>query len=168
MRFFTSDFFVMNRSDSTAKNMPKIVEVKLSHCGLKKKLPLRSCHCGATFLYKVAEFRLRKCFFQLAELRLRTQKKLPCAYLCLDFMNHIQWDTAIPSLQSMSLFDKTIKTGLVSLLFNWQHMVSFFRTNRQALYRAQRRFCRSCWSWDRRAGNLLRYATQWQLASLVL
>jgi hypothetical protein len=37
----------MNKPDSMAKNMPKIVEVKLSSCGFKvadlKKLQLRTC-----------------------------------------------------------------------------------------------------------------------------
>jgi hypothetical protein len=42
---------------------------------------LRSCGCGATF-FKVAELRLRKCFLQDAELRLRTQKKVARAHLC--------------------------------------------------------------------------------------
>ncbi len=35
MRFFTSNFFCMNRLDYTAKNMPKIAEVKPSSCMLK-------------------------------------------------------------------------------------------------------------------------------------
>jgi hypothetical protein len=34
-------------SYTTAKNMPKVT---LSSCGLQKKLRLRSCCCGATFL----------------------------------------------------------------------------------------------------------------------
>jgi hypothetical protein len=38
MRFFTSNFFFMNRSDSTAKNMQKIAEVKLSSFGLQQIL----------------------------------------------------------------------------------------------------------------------------------
>jgi hypothetical protein len=38
----------VNSSYSTAKNMPKIAEMKLSSCGLQKKL--RSCGCRATFL----------------------------------------------------------------------------------------------------------------------
>jgi hypothetical protein len=47
----------MNRPDFTAKNAPKIAEVKLSSCGLEiadsKKIAiaeLQSCGCGATFL----------------------------------------------------------------------------------------------------------------------
>jgi hypothetical protein len=48
----------MNRLDFTAKNAPKIAEVKLSSCGLEvadsqKKIAiaeLRSCGCGVTFL----------------------------------------------------------------------------------------------------------------------
>jgi hypothetical protein len=37
-RDFLPPFFFMNRPDSKAKNMPTIAEVKLSSCGLKKKL----------------------------------------------------------------------------------------------------------------------------------
>jgi hypothetical protein len=33
----------MNRPDSTAENVPKIAELKLSSCGLLKKLRLRNC-----------------------------------------------------------------------------------------------------------------------------
>jgi hypothetical protein len=84
----------MNKPDSMAKNMPKIAEVKLSGCGfevadLKKKLQLRTC--GVAFAEQhfvkscgiaIAELRLRKCFLQVAELRLRTQKKVARAHLC--------------------------------------------------------------------------------------
>jgi hypothetical protein len=63
--------------------MLKIAKTKLSSCGLEVAdirknwiAELRSCGCGAAFLYKVAELRLRKCFLQVAELRLRTQKML--------------------------------------------------------------------------------------------
>jgi hypothetical protein len=67
MRFFTSDFFFMNQPDSTAKNMPKIAEVKLSSCGFEVADFRKSCDCGIVELWlhsniseKVAELRLRK------------------------------------------------------------------------------------------------------------
>jgi hypothetical protein len=60
MRFFTSDFSPMNRPNSTAENVPKIAELKLSSCGLEVAdfrknfdcgiAELRSCGCGATFI----------------------------------------------------------------------------------------------------------------------
>jgi hypothetical protein len=47
----------MNRPNSTAENVPKIAELKLSSCGLEvadfKKIviaELRSCGCGAKFI----------------------------------------------------------------------------------------------------------------------
>ncbi len=71
-----------------AKNMPKIVEVRLSSCGFKVVDLLQNCNCGIAELQmwsniskKVAELRLRKCFLQVAELRLRTQKKVAIAHL---------------------------------------------------------------------------------------
>jgi hypothetical protein len=36
--FLPMIFFFMNRPDFTAKNVPKIAEVKLSSCGLQKTL----------------------------------------------------------------------------------------------------------------------------------
>jgi hypothetical protein len=42
---------------------------------------VRNWGCGATFLFKVAELRLRKCFLPVAELRLRTQKIVARAHL---------------------------------------------------------------------------------------
>jgi hypothetical protein len=80
----------MNKLDSMAKNMPKIVEVKLSSCGFKVADFKKNCDCGIAELQlrsnislKVAELRLRKCFLQVAELRLRTQKKVARAHLWL-------------------------------------------------------------------------------------
>jgi hypothetical protein len=49
-------------SYSTAKNMLKIAEVKLSRCGLEVADFIKNCNCGATFVFKFAELRLRKCF----------------------------------------------------------------------------------------------------------
>jgi hypothetical protein len=43
----------MNRPDSTAKNMPKIAEMKLSSCGLEVADIINNCDCG------IAELRLR-------------------------------------------------------------------------------------------------------------
>jgi hypothetical protein len=89
MRFFTSNFFPMNWPDSTAKNMPKIAELKLSSCGLEVADFRKNCDCeiaelqlGSNISLKVAELRLRKCFLQVAELRLRTQKKVASAHHC--------------------------------------------------------------------------------------
>jgi hypothetical protein len=48
---------------------PQIADLKL----LQRKLQLRNCTCGATFFLQL---RLWKCFLQIAELRLRTTKKL--------------------------------------------------------------------------------------------
>jgi hypothetical protein len=63
--------------------MPKIAEVTLSSWGLKVADFRKNCDCGIAELrlqsnisLKVAELRLRKCFLQVAELRLRTKKKL--------------------------------------------------------------------------------------------
>jgi hypothetical protein len=78
----------MNQPDSTAKNVPKIAELKLSSCGLEVADFRKNCDCGIAELRlwsnissKVAELRLRKCFLQVAELRLRTQKKVARAHL---------------------------------------------------------------------------------------
>jgi hypothetical protein len=78
----------MNKPDSMAKIMPKIAEVKLSSCGFKVANFKKNCDSGiaelrlrTNFSLKVAELRLRKCFLQVAELRLRTQKKVARAYL---------------------------------------------------------------------------------------
>jgi hypothetical protein len=46
MRFFTSDYFFMNQPDFTAKNAPKIAEVKLSSCGLELADSKKNCDCG--------------------------------------------------------------------------------------------------------------------------
>jgi hypothetical protein len=63
--------------------MPKIAEVTLSSCGLEVADFRKNCDCEIAELQlrsnlslKVAELRLRKCFLQVAELRLRTKKKL--------------------------------------------------------------------------------------------
>jgi hypothetical protein len=76
----------MNRPNSTAKNVPKIAELKLSSYGLEVADFRKNCDCGIVELrsniyLKVAELRLRKCFLQVAELRLRTQKKVARAHL---------------------------------------------------------------------------------------
>jgi hypothetical protein len=58
--------------------MPKIVKVKLSSCGLEiadlRKLRLRNCAVAVAEQHFFKK--LRKWFLQVAELRLRTQKKL--------------------------------------------------------------------------------------------
>jgi hypothetical protein len=53
MRFFPLDFFIMNKPDSMAKNMPKIAEVKLSSCGFEVADLKKNCTC------RLAELRLR-------------------------------------------------------------------------------------------------------------
>jgi hypothetical protein len=66
----------MNRPDSTAKNVPKIAELKLSRCGLEVADFRKNCDCG------IAELRLRSNIsVKVAELRLRTQKKDARAHL---------------------------------------------------------------------------------------
>jgi hypothetical protein len=83
----------MNRPNFTAKNAPKIAEVKLSSCGLEladsKKIAIAELRLRSNISLKVAEFRLRKCLLLVAELRLRTQKKLrvPTSGICLVFVN---------------------------------------------------------------------------------
>jgi hypothetical protein len=76
--------------------MPKIAEVKLSSCGLEVADLGKNCGCGFAELrlrsnisLKVAELRLRNCFIQVAELRLRTQKKVVRAHLWMQFMKKL-------------------------------------------------------------------------------
>ncbi len=72
MRFFTSDFFPMNLQNSTAENVLKIAELKLSSCGLEVADFRKNCDCGIAELrlqsniyLKVAELRLQKSSFKL-------------------------------------------------------------------------------------------------------
>jgi hypothetical protein len=78
----------MNRPDSTAENVSKIAELKLSSCGLEfavfRKIAIAELRLRSNISLKVAELRLRMCFLQVAELRLRTQKKVARARLCND------------------------------------------------------------------------------------
>jgi hypothetical protein len=61
----------MNRPDSTAENVPKIAELKLSSCGLDVADFRKNYNCG------IAELRLwSNISSKVAELRLRTKKKL--------------------------------------------------------------------------------------------
>jgi hypothetical protein len=60
------------------------LKLRTWHCRLRK-----NCDCGIAELQlrsnislKVAELRLRKCFLQVVELRLRTPKKVARAHLC--------------------------------------------------------------------------------------
>jgi hypothetical protein len=74
-------------SYSTAKNMPKIAKVTLSSCGLEVVDFRKNCVYGIVELrsnisLKVAELRLQKCLLKVAELRLRTKKKVVLAHLC--------------------------------------------------------------------------------------
>jgi hypothetical protein len=68
--------------------MTEIAEGKLSSCGLEVADIRKNCDCGIAELrlrsnipLKVAELQLRKFFLQVAELRLRTQKKVARAHL---------------------------------------------------------------------------------------
>ncbi len=67
--------FGVLRFEAELENLGKLKSLKLRtwSCRLRKKLRLRNCG--------VAELRLRKCFLQVAELRLRTQKKVAHAHL---------------------------------------------------------------------------------------
>jgi hypothetical protein len=68
--------------------MLEIAEAKLSSCGLEVVDFRKNCDCGIAELWlrsniplKVAELRLQKFFLQVAELRLRTPKKVAHAHL---------------------------------------------------------------------------------------
>jgi hypothetical protein len=70
--------------------MPKIAKVTLPSCGLEVADFRKNCDCGIAELQlrsnislKVAELRLWKCFLQVAELRLRTKKKVALVHLCI-------------------------------------------------------------------------------------
>jgi hypothetical protein len=92
------------------KNMPKIAELMLSSSQvavLKLRTSvkiaiaeLRNWGCGATFLFKVAELQLQKCFLPVAELRLRTQKIVARAHLCTI---HNTSCSAIPCLLPLAI-----------------------------------------------------------------
>jgi hypothetical protein len=60
--------------------MSSVADLKLRTLEKIAFAELRICGCGATFLLKVAELRLRKCFLQVAELRLRNRKKVARAH----------------------------------------------------------------------------------------
>jgi hypothetical protein len=122
-RFFTSEFFPMNRPNSTAENVPKIAELELSSCGLEVADFRKNCNCGvavAEHIYlKVAELRLRKCFLQVAELRLRTQKKVARAHLrsAYDISTHgpITSDSIIQGVFFLTVPVQMIPPYMVSL-----------------------------------------------------
>jgi hypothetical protein len=61
MRFFASDFFFEPRPDFTAKNMPKIAEMKLSSCGLKVADIRKNCDCGVAEQYFFKKLRNCDC-----------------------------------------------------------------------------------------------------------
>jgi hypothetical protein len=67
-----------------AQNMPKIAEVKLSSCGLRKKLRLRNCGVAIAeqHFFKSCGIAIAEVLLHVAELRLRTQKKVARAHLC--------------------------------------------------------------------------------------
>jgi hypothetical protein len=100
----------MNRPDFTAKNAPKIAEEKLSSCGLKVADSKKNCDCGIAELrlrsnisLNVAELRLRKCFLLVAELRLRTQKKVARA--------HLWYQHSLSSVPSSSVSTPSLRLG---------------------------------------------------------
>jgi hypothetical protein len=85
MRFFTSDFFFfVNRLDSTAKNMPKSEEVKLSSCGFEVADFRKNCDCGVAtvaqhFFKKLRNISLKSCGIAMAH----SKKKVARAHLWL-------------------------------------------------------------------------------------
>ncbi len=77
VRFFTCDFFHSYSTGSHGQKYAEICGNSVKSCGLKVAEIRKNCDCG------IAELRrLRKCFLSLAELRLRTQKKVARAHLC--------------------------------------------------------------------------------------
>jgi hypothetical protein len=61
--------------------MPKIVEVKLSSCGLEVAGFRKNCDCGIAELRLWSNISFKSCGIAIAELRLRTQKKVERAHL---------------------------------------------------------------------------------------
>ncbi len=102
---------------SMAENMPKIAEVKSSSCGLEVADFRKNCNCEIAELrlqsnisLKVADLRLRRCFLQDAELRLRTQKKVARAHLCIYIyiytyatVSNRKWKTEVQAI-SLNLY----------------------------------------------------------------
>jgi hypothetical protein len=64
MRFFTSDFFPMNRPNSTAENVPNIAELKLSSCGLEVADFRKNCDCEIAV---VEQHLFKSCRIAIAE-----------------------------------------------------------------------------------------------------
>jgi hypothetical protein len=56
----------MNRPDSTAKNMPKIAEMKLSSCGLEVADSRKNCNCGIEDLRLRSNISLKSCEIAIA------------------------------------------------------------------------------------------------------
>jgi hypothetical protein len=73
----------MNRTDSTAENVPKIAELKLSSCGLEVADFRKNCDCGMAeqHFFKSCGIAIADVLPSSAELRLRTQKKVSRALL---------------------------------------------------------------------------------------
>jgi hypothetical protein len=114
MRFFTSDFFPMNRPDSTAENVPKIAEMKLSSSGLVVADFRKNCNCGVA----VAEQHFFKsCGIAIAEVlpsscacpplaitidgaRLLKQQKSMTVYCLLTKENRLPFSVSVCSKQT--------------------------------------------------------------------
>jgi hypothetical protein len=62
--FLTSDFFPMNRLDSTAENAPKIAELKLSSCRLEVADFRKNYDCGVVV---VEQHFIKSCKIEIAE-----------------------------------------------------------------------------------------------------
>jgi hypothetical protein len=115
--------------------MLEIAEVKLSSCRLEVADFRKNCNCEVAVRnkipLKVAELRLRKFFLQVAELRLRTPKKVARAHLWLK----LPYTVLVQNLQYLSylyffevkLDDKMLTVELQRLTLRYS-MFSKLRT----------------------------------------
>ncbi len=86
MRYFTSELFSwIDQMDSMAKNIPKISEVKLSSCGLQKKLRLRNCRVavvGQHFFKKSCGIAITEVLPSSCGIAIADSKIVARAHLC--------------------------------------------------------------------------------------
>jgi hypothetical protein len=84
----------MNRPDSTAKNVPKIAEVKLSSCGLEVADFRKNAGCGATFFLScgiaIVEVLSSSCGITIADSK-KDAHALHCFYrnIKVDFLTNM-------------------------------------------------------------------------------
>jgi hypothetical protein len=78
----------MNRPDSTAKNMSRIAELKLSSCGLEVADCRKNCDCGIAELWLRSNISLKSCGIAIAEVLpsrcgvgIAVKNKVACAHL---------------------------------------------------------------------------------------